>query len=427
MPDGLGQTGVRESMAEQKLSKVAIVSEQAIFLRGLRSLVMAQPELQLVGEGGSQAEALQLCQMSAPNMILCDLNHSPGTWQETIHTICQKWQNIQVIILLEDKDQTWVEQECTGLPLYQISRAVSEDEFRAALTQIQQDAERHLAARGQGRFEHTVVEDSEDYLDQIQHLGQTGASTRNEGLLARELTMAGKIQADILPEDPPPIPGWDIAARLVPAHETSGDFYDFIPLSDHKLGMVVADVTDKGMGAALFMALSSTLIRTYAMRYPTLPAIALSAVSERILSDTRGGMFVTTFYGILEPHTGRLLYANAGHPPGVLISTRHSKESINLLRPTGMALGVSDDARWRQKETRMIPGDVLVLYTDGITEANNPNGVFFEEDRLIETILENGQGSAKQILDALVEAVHRFIGPVARQDDIAIIVVKRDE
>lgn len=239
--------------------------------------------------------------------------------------------------------------------------------------------------------------------------------------------MAGKIQADILPEDPPPMQGWDIAARLVPARETSGDFYDFIPISEHKLGMVVADVTDKGMGAALFMALTSTLIRTYAVRYPTLPAIALSAVSERILSDTRGGMFVTTFYGILEPHTGRLLYANAGHPAGVLIRSRRGKELIDLLRPTGMALGVSDDARWRQKEARMIPGDVLVLYTDGITEANNPNGVFFEEDRLIETILQNADNSAQEILDALIEAVQRFIGPVPRQDDIAMIVVRREE
>ena len=414
-------------MVEQKISKVAIVSEQAIFLRGLRALVMVQPGLQLVGEAGSSAETLQLCQMSAPNMVLVDLNHSPGTWQEAIHIICQKWPKIQVILLIEDQDQAWAEQECAGLPLYQISRDVSEDEFQAAVLQIQHDAERHLETRGQGRFEHIVVEDQEDNLDQIQQLGQAGASPRNEGLLARELTMAGRIQADILPEDPPPIHGWDIAARLVPAHETSGDFYDFIPLSDHKLGMLVADVTDKGMGAALFMALSSTLIRTYAVRYPTLPAIVLSAVSERILSDTRGGMFVTTFYCILEPHTGRLVYANAGHPPGVLISTRHSKESIDLLRPTGMALGVSEDARWRQKEARMIPGDVLVLYTDGITEANNPNGVFFEEDRLIETILENAQGSSQQILDALVEAVHRFIGPVARQDDIAMIVVRRNE
>ncbi len=414
-------------MAEPKSSKVAIVSEQAIYLRGLRSLVMEHQELQLVGEAVSQSESLQLCQLSAPDMILFDLNHSPQNWQETIHSICQKWPKIQVIILIEDKDQVWVEKECPGLPLYQISRDVSDVEFQAAVTQIRQDAERHLSSKVQGRFDHITVEDEEDYLDQIQELGQPGASPRNEGLLARELTMAGKIQADILPEDPPPMQGWDIAARLVPARETSGDFYDFIPISEHKLGMVVADVTDKGMGAALFMALTSTLIRTYAVRYPTLPAIALSAVSERILSDTRGGMFVTTFYGILEPHTGRLLYANAGHPAGVLIRSRRGKESIDLLRPTGMALGVSDDARWRQKEARMIPGDVLVLYTDGITEANNPNGVFFEEDRLIETILQNADNSAQEILDALIEAVQRFIGPVPRQDDIAMIVVRREE
>ena len=409
-------------MAVQASSKVAIVSEQAIFLRGLRSLVLAHAGLQLVGEAGSPVEVLQLCQMSGPDMLLFDLNRSPENWQEAIHAICRQWPHIQVILLIDEQNQPWLEQECPGLPLYQMSRDVSEDEFQAAVSQIREDTRRHLAAR----FDHTAPEEPEEPLAQTQQLGQPGAAPRNESLLARELTMAGKIQADILPEDPPPMPGWDIAARLVPARETSGDFYDFIPLSDHKLGILVADVTDKGMGAALFMALSSTLLRTYAVRYPTLPAIALSAVSERILSDTRGGMFVTTFYGILEPHTGRLVYANAGHPSGLLISTRRGKESIDRLRPTGMAMGVSENARWRQKEARLIPGDVLVLYTDGITEANNPNGVFFEEDRLIEVILENMQSSAQQILDALLEAVQRFIGPVPRQDDIAIIVVRRE-
>lgn len=411
-------------MIDQKSTRVVIVSEQAIFLRGLQSLVMAQACLHLVGEARTASETLQLCRLARPEMILIDLNHRPDDWQETIGTIQKQWPLIRIVVLLETCDESWADEEFVGNPLYRVSRDVSEGEFRAALDQILQDVERHF---GQARFKHTVeVEPVEE--PELLELGQSGGQSRNEVMMVREMVMAGKIQADILPEEPPCLPGWDIAARLVPARETSGDFYDFIPLSDRKLGMVVADVTDKGMGAALFMALSSSLIRTYAGRYPTLPAIALSAVSERILSDTRGSMFVTAFYGILEPHTGRLVFANAGHPPGCLISTRRGKESIDRLRPTGMALGVTEEARWRQKEVRMNPGDVLVLYTDGITEAQNPNEVFFEEDRMIESVLRKmGTGAtARQILDGLLTDVQHFVGPAPRQDDIAMIVIRRE-
>ena len=355
-------------------------------------------------------------------MVLLDLNHRPGGWQETVVAIQERLPEAQVVLLVERQDESWVDETFNAHPLFCISRDVSEDEFDAALTQILQAAGKPAA---KARFEHSADEETED--ENPPELGQGGGKPRNEAMMAREMVMAGKIQADILPEEAPCLPGWDIAARLMPAHETSGDYYDFIPLSDRKLGLVVADVTDKGMGAALFMALTSSLIRTYAGRYPTLPAIALSAVSERILTDTRGSMFVTTFYGILETHTGRLLFANAGHPPGVLISLRRGKETIDRLRPTGMALGVTDEARWRQKEVRMVPGDTLVLYTDGITEASNPAGVFFEEERLIECILRRINGTARQILDGLLEDVHSFVGHAPRQDDIAMIVVRREE
>ena len=238
--------------------------------------------------------------------------------------------------------------------------------------------------------------------------------------------MAGRIQADILPEEAPQIAGWDIAAVLQPARETSGDFYDFLPLSAHKWGLVVADVTDKGMGAALLMALTSTLMRTYAARFPTLPAFTLSTVSERILSDTRGGMFVTAFFGILETHTGRFLFANAGHPPAYLIGSRKGRETVERLVRTGMALGVSEEARWKQKSLRMEPGDVLVVYTDGITEAQTPTGKTFGEERLLEVLLAHAKASANALCSAVFEEVRNFTGNSPRQDDIALVVIKRE-
>lgn len=136
---------------------------------------------------------------------------------------------------------------------------------------------------------------------------------------------------------------------------------------------------------------------------------------------------MTAFYGILEPHTGRLVFANAGHPPGCLISTRNGKKSIDSLRPTGMALGVSEEARWKQKEVRMGAGDVLILYTDGMTESQNPRGEFYGDDRVIDAALNRIDGSAAEILEALLTDIHRFVGHAPRHDDIALIVVRRLE
>jgi len=236
--------------------------------------------------------------------------------------------------------------------------------------------------------------------------------------------MAWRIQEGILPDGAPVMHGWDVAARLEPAHETSGDFYDFIPLPHDRWAIVIADVTDKGLGAAVFMALCSTLIRTYAARYPTLPAIAMSTVNERILSDTRGSLFVTAFYGILEPDIGRLRYVNAGHNPPIMLSSLKSKRMDRLSR-TGMPLGISQDASWQQKVVKFSPGDTLVLYTDGITEAQNHMGTMFGDQRLLDVIRTNLGRSAQDIQEAVLRGVKNFTGGAPRDDDIALVVLAR--
>jgi sigma-B regulation protein RsbU (phosphoserine phosphatase) len=211
---------------------------------------------------------------------------------------------------------------------------------------------------------------------------------------------------------------------LIPARETSGDFYDFIPLANGNWGIVIADVTDKGLGAAVFMALTSTLIRTYAAQYQTLPAFAMASVNERILSDTRGSMFITAFYGVLEPETGRLRYVNAGHNPPFVLSTQKGKPVDRLYR-TGMALGILKEASWQQKIIKLIPGDVLMLYTDGVTEAQNRLGEMFGEKRLLEVIRPLIGRSATEIQDAVVGEVRRFTENSAYQDDITLVVLAR--
>jgi serine phosphatase RsbU (regulator of sigma subunit) len=242
--------------------------------------------------------------------------------------------------------------------------------------------------------------------------------------VSQELLSAGRIQTSILPEKPPVLHGWDISAILEPARETSGDFYDFIPLSNGKWGFLIADVTDKGMGAALFMALSSTLIRTYAAQYPTLPALALSYINRRLLSDTHGAMFVTAFYGVLDPENGRLRYVNAGHNPPFLLSGQKGKP-VDQLRGTGMALGVMEDASWQQKIVKFSPGDVLLLYTDGVTEAENPYGNFYGEQSILEILRSRRDQTAQVIQNALLEDVRKFTGKAPKTDDIAIMVVAR--
>jgi len=243
--------------------------------------------------------------------------------------------------------------------------------------------------------------------------------------MSRELALAGQVQASFLPSELPPVPGWQMAVTLKPARQTSGDFYDVRLLPNGKLGILVADVVDKGVGAALYMALSWTLIRTYAAEYPTQPELVLSAANRRILMDTSAEQFVSVFYGIIDPTTGELTYCNAGHCPPYLLRT-HNGGAVESLTRTGMVLGVQQDEKWEQASAQLAPGDVLVLYTDGITDAEDERGVFFGHERLLEMVQAKPGGSAQEIQDSLLTAVDSFVGNRVQFDDMALMVVMRN-
>jgi len=243
--------------------------------------------------------------------------------------------------------------------------------------------------------------------------------------MSRELALAGQVQASFLPSELPPVPGWQMAVTLKPASQTSGDFYDVRLLPNGKLGILVADVVDKGVGAALYMALSWTLIRTYAAEYPTQPELVLSAANRRILMDTSAEQFVSVFYGIIDPTTGELTYCNAGHCPPYLLRT-HNGGAVESLTRTGMVLGVQQDEKWEQASAQLAPGDVLVLYTDGITDAEDERGVFFGHERLLEMVQAKPGGSAQEIQDSLLTAVDSFVGNRVQFDDMALMVVMRN-
>ncbi len=242
--------------------------------------------------------------------------------------------------------------------------------------------------------------------------------------MARELALAGEVQASFLPSRLPEIPGWDLAVTLQPARETSGDFYDIWPFSDGKLGILIADVVDKGVGAALYMVLSWALIRTYAAEYPAQPELVLRSTNRSLVLDTTAEQFVSVFYGVLDPATGVLKYGNAGHCPPHVLRAGNGR-ALESLGRTGMLLGIIEDEEWGSSSAELAPGDGLVLYTDGITEATDAQDVLFGKERLLRTLGAPLGRSAREIQDSVLVALNDFVGDTIQADDMALMVLMR--
>jgi sigma-B regulation protein RsbU (phosphoserine phosphatase) len=254
------------------------------------------------------------------------------------------------------------------------------------------------------------------------------ANTRLEDAnkkMEQELILAGEVQAGFLPRTLPDVRGWQFSVTLKSARETSGDFYDINLLPDGHLGILVADVVDKGVGAALFMALSWTLIRTYAAEYPAHPEMVLTAVNRRILEDTNANQFVAVSYCILDPATGRLVYCNAGNCPPFVFRSRDVHE-VHKLVHTGIPLGLLEDRTWDQAVVQLGAGDVLALYTDGITEAQNEKEEFYGEARLLNSIRANLDGSAREIKQGILADLQEFVGSAPQYDDITLAIIVRE-
>lgn len=281
-----------------------------------------------------------------------------------------------------------------------------------------------------GRFEAALKAQTEAFAAEVyddlydaEYYAQLMAYQRIE----QELRLAGQIQASFLPHVIPECPGWRLAVSLEPARQTSGDFYDLIELPDGRLGLVVADVADKGFGAALFMALTRTLIRTYTAQFPTEPARALAEANRRILCDTESDLFVTVFLGILDPGSGGLAYCNAGHNPPLLVRWRgHNGPEIEQLPRTALPLGVIADGEWSEDSVTIREGEMLVIYTDGVTEAQDEEQGFFGEARLVSRLQRLADLTPAAIVEDLIEAVHDFAGEAAQSDDMTLLVAKRD-
>ncbi len=242
-----------------------------------------------------------------------------------------------------------------------------------------------------------------------------------KGRMERELQMAREVQVNLIPAVTPSIPGWDLAACWKPAHEVSGDFYDFIPISDGKFGIVLADVSDKGMPAALFMTLSRSIIRSVAGENDRLDE-EISKANSLIWRDSREGTFITLFYALLKPANGEVAYVNAGHNPPLLVRTNSKK--FEPLKRTGMAAGVEGDTRYSQASVTLAAGDYLVMYTDGVTDAQIGDA-FFGEERLKATIRKHIGQSAQKMIEALEKEVCDFTDNSEPVDDVTILIARK--
>jgi len=246
--------------------------------------------------------------------------------------------------------------------------------------------------------------------------------------LERELEIGRNIQASFLPRVLPQPPGWEVAARLRPARQVGGDFYDAFELPGGALVFLLADVCDKGVGAALFMAVFRSLIRVTAERIAAAGAPRAAVVRDTIapinefVTKTHGdaNMFATIFAAVLDPATGALAWLNAGHEPPVL---RRADGSLLRLLPTGPAVGLLPGLTFEAREERFAAGDLLLVFSDGITEARNVGGAFFGEERLLSLVA--GAAPAGALLESVDESVRAFAGDAEPSDDVSMLAVRR--
>jgi sigma-B regulation protein RsbU (phosphoserine phosphatase) len=240
--------------------------------------------------------------------------------------------------------------------------------------------------------------------------------------LERELRLARETQESMLPRALPRVPGFDIGARMVAARMVGGDFYDLFPLSPDRLGVVIGDVSGKGMPAALFMALVSSLLRTEALRSDTSPEQALRIVNGHLLSRDARSMFVTVLYGVLCRETREFTFVRAGHDLPLLIDAGGALLGLTLGR--AHPLGLFPNPMLDIQTVQLPPGGMLLLYTDGVTEAMDAQSQLFGAERIVAAVRGADRSSAQQLCDQIVQAVTDYRGLAAQADDITLVAVR---
>jgi sigma-B regulation protein RsbU (phosphoserine phosphatase) len=240
--------------------------------------------------------------------------------------------------------------------------------------------------------------------------------------LERQVQIAAEVQRRMMPAKAPKFPGLEIAALYVPCFELGGDFYDFIPLGDHSVGITVADVVGKGLPASLLMASVRASMRAQADNIYDLDEI-VSRVNKSMSVDMRSNEFITLWYGVLDYKNKQLTYSSAGHEPAILIRNGQLRE----LSVGGMVIGVDPEQRYDKEAVQLQKGDILWIYTDGVPDAMNYTGDKFGKTRMRESLLKYQKESAEQICRQMLWETRRFVGLNRRTDDTTIVVIKVTE
>ncbi len=248
------------------------------------------------------------------------------------------------------------------------------------------------------------------------------ASLAAQEKIASELRIAREIQMSSIPHEYPAMPGWDIHGVLQPARAVGGDFYDCALLDERRLYVTLGDVSDKGVPAALFMAATKTRLGASVATAGS-PAAVLTRVNRETVRNNDRCMFVTVWCGILDLGSGRITYANAGHNPPAVRRADGRVEFLDLA--SAPALGIDEDAAYREGTTTLEPGDVLLMYTDGVTEALDAKEELFSEDRLQTELAASGLRDARDLAEHVLARVTAFAGDTPQADDIALLVLRR--
>jgi len=239
--------------------------------------------------------------------------------------------------------------------------------------------------------------------------------------LKRDLEIASNVQRSILPSDLPAIPGFDFAVQSRPAREVGGDFYDVIEVSDDCFALVVADVSGKSWQAALFMAIVRALLLREASENLS-PAETMHKIHAQLLKTSTAEMFVTMFYGLVDAKSNRMRFVRAGHDRPILY--RAATKSMELLNPPGRFIGLWPELIIEEAETTLMPGDCLICYSDGVTDARNLQDDTFGLDRLLAIVGAKGNLSSYGVATEIIESLDRFTGDTPQTDDITILIAK---
>lgn len=279
-----------------------------------------------------------------------------------------------------------------------------------------------------GRFEYQLLESLSTYAAVAVHLVISYIVQSEKQQLDFDLSVASEVQRLLLPQRAPTLEGFSISGTSRPAHRVGGDYYDFLPLDASRLGVVIADVSGKGVTGALVMGICRSIVRTQ-VASDVSPAAALSAVRQWLLADLPEDMFITMTYGILDREKQTFTFARAGHDP--LLHFDSATRQVHALSPKGAAVGLIRSApavpNLEEVEVPLKRGDAVVLFTDGITEALNAESEEFGREALQRVVKENAGGNALEISCSILDAVLKFSDTEPAHDDQTVVVLKADE